>query len=122
MSMAVLPVLNGSNQAIWQSKVPPVLQGRVFSSRLMIAQVTAPIAMLASGPLADRVFGPAMQSSGALAPVFGRLTGTGKGAGISLMFIFFGLAGAAAGLTGYLIPSVRNVKSLIPDHDEVAPD
>jgi DHA3 family macrolide efflux protein-like MFS transporter len=118
MMMAVIPVLNGSNQAIWQSKVPPALQGRVFSSRLMIAQVTAPIAMLASGPLADRVFSPAMLATGSLAPVFGWLTGTGKGAGISLMFVLFGLAGVVVGLAGYLIPSVRNVETLIPDHDE----
>ncbi|MCB0032019.1 MAG: MFS transporter, partial [Anaerolineales bacterium] len=27
------PLLNGSNQAIWQAKVPPDLQGRVFSVR-----------------------------------------------------------------------------------------
>jgi len=117
MMMVVLPMLNGSNQAIWQSKVPPSLQGRVFSTRLIIAQVTAPIAMLASGPLADRIFGPAMLASGSLAPVFGWLTGTGKGAGISLMFVLFGLAGAVAGMVGYLIPSVRNVERLIPDHD-----
>ncbi len=116
-SMAFLPVLNGSNQAIWQSKVPPSLQGRVFSARLIIAQVAAPISMLASGPLADKVFGPAMLTSGSLAPVFGWLTGTGNGAGISLMFVLFGLAGVAAGLAGYLIPSVRNVERLIPDHD-----
>ncbi|MHB8106364.1 MAG: MFS transporter [Candidatus Cryosericum sp.] len=117
MMMAVLPFLNGSNQAIWQSKIPPPLQGRVFSTRLMIAQVTAPIAMLASGPLADKVFGPAMMPAGRLALAFGWLTGTGKGAGISLMFVVFGLAGAMAGLVGYLIPNVRNVESLIPDHD-----
>jgi MFS family permease len=117
MSMVFLPMLNGSNQAIWQSKVPPSLQGRVFSVRLIIAQVTAPIAMLASGPLADRVFGPAMLTSGSLAPVFGWLTGSGKGAGISLMFVLFGLAGAVAGMAGYLIPTVRNVEQLIADHD-----
>lgn len=117
MTMIAIPVLNGSNQAIWQSKVPPALQGRVFSSRLMIAQVTAPIAILASGPLADRVFGPAMMSTGTLAPVFGWLTGTGNGAGISLMFVVFGLLGTAVGLAGYLIPSVRDVERLIPDHD-----
>jgi DHA3 family macrolide efflux protein-like MFS transporter len=86
----------------------------------MIAHVAAPIAMLASGPLADRVFSPAMMASGSLAPVFGWLTGTGKGAGISLMFVLFGLAGVVVGLAGYLIPSIRNVETLIPDHKEVA--
>ncbi|MCX6086091.1 MAG: MFS transporter [Caldiserica bacterium] len=117
MSMVFLPMLNGSNQAIWQSKVPPSLQGRVFSVRLIIAQVTVPLAMLASGPLADKSFGPAMMPGGSLAPLFGWLTGVGPGAGISVMFVWAGLAGALVGAGGYLVPSIRNVEKVIPDHD-----
>lgn len=117
LTMVILIVLNGSNQAIWQSKVPPALQGRVFSVRRLIAQVAVPIAMLASGPLADRVFGPAMMPAGSLARLFGWLSGTGPGAGISLMFVWGGLAGAVVGLVGYLIPNIRNVEQLIADHD-----
>jgi len=51
----ILPVINGSSQAIWMSKVPPELQGRVFSIRLWIAQITSPIAMLLAGPIADKL-------------------------------------------------------------------
>ena len=110
-------LLNAGNQAIWQAKIPPALQGRVFSVRRLIAQVSAPLAMLASGPLADRVFGPAMMEGGSLAPVFGWLTGTGAGAGMSLMFVGVGLASAAVGLAGYLIPSIRDVERIVPDYD-----
>lgn len=117
LMMVPVIILNGSNQAIWQSKVPPALQGRVFSVRRLIAQVTVPVAMLASGPLADKVFGPAMMPAGRLAPVFGWLTGTGMGTGISLMFVWAGLAGAAVGIVGYFVPNIRNVEVLIPDHD-----
>jgi hypothetical protein len=117
LMMVVETILNGSNQAIWQSKVPPALQGRVFSVRRMIAQVSAPIAMLSSGPLADKVFGPAMMPGGSLVPLFGWVTGVGPGAGISLMFVLAGLAGALVGAGGYLVPSIRNVERLIPDHD-----
>lgn len=117
LMMVVLTILNGSNQAIWQSKVAPALQGRVFSVRRLIAQVTVPVAMLASGPLADKVFGPAMMPTGSLAPLFGWLTGTGMGTGISLMFVWAGLAGAVVGIVGYLVPSIRDVERLIPDHD-----
>jgi len=120
LMMVILTVLNGSNQAIWQSKVPPALQGRVFSVRRLIAQVTVPVAMLASGPLADKVFGPAMMPAGRLAPLFGWVTGTGAGAGISLMFVWVGLAGACVGIVGYLVPSIRDVERLIPDHDASA--
>jgi MFS transporter, DHA3 family, macrolide efflux protein len=36
----LIPVLNGSNQAIWQAKVAPDVHGRVFSARRLIAWLT----------------------------------------------------------------------------------
>ena len=113
----ILPTLNGSNQAIWQAKVPPDIQGRVFSVRRLIAQISAPIAMLAAGPLADNLFEPAMAEGGAWTAAFGWLVGVGPGAGMGLMFVFAGLLGAAVGLAGYLFPAVRNVEDIMPDHD-----
>lgn len=114
-----LPILNGSNQAIWQSKVPPDLQGRVFSVRRLIAQIAAPLAMLMAGPLADYVFEPAMSEGGALAPTFGGLLGTGPGAGMALMFVISGVLSMFVGLGGYLFPVIRDVERLLPDHDEL---
>jgi MFS family permease len=112
-----IPIVNGSNQAIWQAKVAPDVQGRVFATRRLIAQISSPIAMLLAGPLADWVFEPAMAGAGGMASLFGGLVGTGAGAGMALMFVFTGLAGALVGLAGYLIPAVRNVEDLLPDHD-----
>jgi MFS family permease len=111
------PIINGSNQAIWQSKVPPGLQGRVFTARRVLAQVTAPLAMLAAGPLADRVLEPGLAPGGPLVPLFGGLVGTGPGAGMSLVFVFSGLAASLAGAAGYLLRSVREVEERLPDHD-----
>lgn len=37
LGASVGPLINASNQAIWQSKVPSDLQGRVFSARRLIA-------------------------------------------------------------------------------------
>ncbi|HUS78952.1 MAG TPA: MFS transporter [Patescibacteria group bacterium] len=116
-TMCFMPIINGSNQAIWQSKVPPEVQGRVFATRMVIAQIAVPISMALAGPLADWVFGPAMMPGGALAPVFGWLVGTGPGTGISLIFVFVGLAGVVVGLSGYAFNSVRNAEDIIPDHD-----
>ncbi len=113
----ILPFLNGSNQAIWQSKVAPDLQGRVFSVRRLIAQISAPVGMLLAGPLADRVFEPAMQAGGAFAPTFGGLVGTGPGAGMALIFVITGSLGVIGGLSGYLIPVIRNAEDILPDHD-----
>jgi MFS family permease len=112
-----LPVLNGSNQAIWQAKVAPDVQGRVFSVRRLIAQISAPVAMLAAGPLADFVFEPGMRAGGGLTSLFGGLFGTGPGAGMAVMMFLAGVAGIAVALAGYLFPAVRDAESILPDHD-----
>ncbi len=112
------PILNGSNQAIWQSKVAPDLQGRVFSVRLLIAQITIPVAMLMTGPLADKIFEPAMSSDSVMSSAFGWLVGTGPGAGMALMLVAAGALGVLVGVGGYMFPTIRNVETLLPDHDE----
>jgi len=119
MNMLFIPFVNGSNQAIWQSKVPPEMQGRVFAVRSQIAQISAPVAMAITGPLTDRFLTPTMDVGGSLAPVFGWLVGVGPGSGISLLFVFMGVAGFVTGLVGYLFPQIRNVEGIIPDHDQV---
>lgn len=119
----IITILNGSNQAIWQAKVPPDLQGRVFSARRWIAQITAPLGMLVSGPLADQIFEPAMSQTSALSSLFGPLVGTGPGTGMALIFIFTGSLGIIGALSGYLFPIIRNVEDIMPDHDvEIALD
>lgn len=115
LAMACAPVVNGSSQAIWQRKVPPALQGRVFATRSMVALAAAPLAYALSGPLADRVFGPLLLEGGALAGSLGRLLGTGPGRGIGLMFILSGLATATLSLLAYLNPALRRVEEELPD-------
>ena len=117
LSQLFIPIINGSNQAIWQAKVPPAVQGRVFATRRMIAQISFPVAVLLAGPLADRVFEPAMSAGGWAASLFGPLVGTGPGAGMSLMILLSGIIGVAIGLVGYSIPAVRNVETILPDFD-----
>ncbi|MEM7032036.1 MAG: MFS transporter, partial [Chloroflexota bacterium] len=113
-----IPFINGSNQAIWQAKVPPALQGRVFSARRVIAQASYLIGFVVAGPLADRVFDPAMQEGGSLAVLFGGIFGVGDVAGIGLFITLCGILGVLFSASGYLIPAVRNVETLIPDHKE----
>jgi hypothetical protein len=113
------PIINASNQAIWQSKVAPDLQGRVFSARRLIAWFTNPISPIIGGTLADFVLEPAMRTESALASSFGWLVGTGPGAGMGLLIVFCGLGMSLIGLIGYLIPTVRNAEDLLPDHDQL---
>lgn len=120
LSAAVfIPFIVGANWAIWQAKVPPDVQGRVFSTRATLEGMCIALGYLLAGPLADRLFEPALQPGGALVPVFGWLVGTGPGAGMAAMFLFTAFGGMIVSLSGYLIPRLRNVETDVPDFDLV---
>ncbi len=112
-------LINTSNQAIWQAKVAPDVQGRVFSSRRLIAWITQPISPIIAGMLADFVMEPAMATNSTLAATWGWLVGTGPGSGMGLLFVFTGVAAAFVGLTGYFVPNIRNAEDVLPDHDQL---
>jgi MFS family permease len=116
------PLTDGCNQAIWQAKVAPDVQGRVFTARMVIAWLAQPISLALAGPLVDRVLEPAMAQGGGLAPTFGSLVGTGAGTGMSLLIIATGLLTALAGIGGYLSAVVRNAEDILPDHDHLSRD
>lgn len=113
------PLINTSNQAIWQAKVAPDVQGRVFSARRLIAWFTQPIAPVIAGTLADYVMEPAMSSDSIIANIFGSSFGTGPGAGMGLFMYFTGVVASSIGLIGYFIPNIRNAEDILPDHDEL---
>jgi len=121
IGLIILPTVQGSSQGIWQAKVAPDVQGRVFSARLLIAQISAPLSMLITGPLADYVFEPAMKEGGNLADMFGWLVGTGPGAGMALILVITGVLGFAVALGGYAFRVVRNAETLLPDYDAETP-
>jgi hypothetical protein len=112
----LLSICNASSQAIWQAKVAPDLQGRVFATRMMMAIFATPLAYLLAGPLADLVFEPLMAPDGALAESLGRLIGVGTGRGIGLIFILMGLLISFAAAVAYLHPRIRLVEEELPDH------
>ncbi len=115
------PLSNGASQAIWQAKVPPDVQGRVFSARRLIAWSTGPVTPVLAGLLADYVTEPAMQPGGVLAKTFGWLVGTGPGAGMALQFVIAGVLYLAIVMTViFFVPVVRNLEDSIPDHDKPA--
>jgi len=116
--MAVIPVANTASQVLWQLKVPPAVQGRVFAIRRMISQGISPVAILLAGPLADNVFEPLLVEGGGLAGSVGTLIGTGQGRGIGLMFIVTGLLTFLLGIVGYALPRVRHLETELPDYIE----
>jgi MFS transporter, DHA3 family, macrolide efflux protein len=120
LSSIVIPLVNGSNQAIWQSKVAPDVQGRVFSARRLIAWFTNPISPIIAGTLADYVLEPAARAQTGLPATFAWLVGTGPGSGMGLLIVLCGLASAMVGLLGYFIPAIYNAEAILPDHDVLA--
>ncbi len=117
--MSTQPLMNASSQAIWQRKVAPELQGRVFSVRRGIAWSSGLVVPLLAGPLADYVFRPLMIQGGALAPLLGPIMGVGPSRGTGLMFVIAGLLMAAVSAAGLLVPLLRRVELDIPDHEPV---
>ncbi len=121
MAMTALfsPLINSSNQAIWQAKVAPDVQGRVFSARRLIAWFTNPISPIIGGTLSDFVLEPAMKGHTALTSVFGGLVGTGPGAGMGLLIVFCGLGAMLVGVGGYFFKPILHAEDILPDHDKL---
>jgi hypothetical protein len=111
----MLPIINGSSQALWQTKVAADLQGRVFAVRRMIAQSIQPISMLLAGPLADRVFEPLLVEGGPLSSSIGSIIGVGDGRGTALMFILLGSLVMLFSVMAYSHPRIRKVEDELPD-------
>lgn len=110
------PVAGGSSQAIWQSKVPLALQGRVFAIRQVSAIAAAPVAMLAAGTLADGFFEPLLaEPGGILADVFG----SGPGRGTGMMFVLAGIAAILVVAGALRHPRIRNLETEVPDVAEL---
>jgi MFS family permease len=111
---AGLPVINSSAQAIWQAKVAPEVQGRVFAFRRVIGQASMPIAILLAGPLAD-FCKPLLRTGGALADSAGRLVGVGEGRGIALVYLLLAVATLGIGIWGILSRGLNRLEQEVPD-------
>jgi DHA3 family macrolide efflux protein-like MFS transporter len=108
-------IFSASSDAIWQGKVAPGVQGRVFAMGSAVAMSSMPLAYVLAGPLADRVFEPLLAVNGPLARSVGQVIGVGRGRGIGLMFIVMGVFTMLAAAGGYLQPRIRLVEDELPD-------
>lgn len=115
VSFSAIPIAAGSSQAIWQAKVDPDVQGRVFSIRQVAAQAMVPVSYLLAGPLADGVFEPLLAEGGALAGSVGAVIGVGEGRGIALLFMLLGACAVLATVAAYAYPRIRLIEDEIPD-------
>lgn len=121
-TLASVPIASGCSQVIWQSKVPPDVQGRVFAIRGMIATSMMPLAYILSGLLADGVFEPLMDGGATLAVTVGQVIGVGPGRGIGLMYVLGGLLLLLVTAAAYAYPRMRLLEDELPDAIPAAPD
>lgn len=113
LMMLPLTMVNASFMSLLQSKVPADMQGRVFALMSQVAMALSPLGLLLIGPLADKVFEPAVLQSGwqVVAP----LVGASKGAGMGLLILIAGTLTAIGSIAFYAIPRVRHLEAIVPD-------
>ena len=111
------PIVDVAMNNFLQTKVPPDVQGRVFSASDFIAQVPFLVTPFLAGYFGDKIFEPAMQTGGALVNTFGWLVGTGPGAGYGLMIFLCGIGGTLVGAIAYFSPAIRNIDQTLPDYE-----
>jgi hypothetical protein len=111
------PVINSAYIAILQAKVAPDLQGRIFGIENAITTISFPLAQLLAGQLADRVFEPALMPGGTLVDPLGSFFGVGPGAGMGMTIFIGGIIAVITGSMGYVIESIREIETIMPDHE-----
>ncbi|HEX4420530.1 MAG TPA: MFS transporter [Kofleriaceae bacterium] len=124
--MFVFPLLGSTQQALWQTRVPHHMQGRISAVRNTVSTAATPLAFALAGPLADRVFRPLLVAGGGLdGTLVGRVLGTGPDRGIGLLFVVMGLLSITAAALAYLHPRIRHVEQelavVIDDKQPSAP-
>ncbi|MFJ6167600.1 MFS transporter [Micromonospora orduensis] len=116
----LMPIVNGTMQAIIQTKVPPQRQGRVFGAVMFVSQISAPLAMVCSGLVADRVFEPQAATGTGLVGLLRPVVGSGPGSGMATMLLIAGGCGIAVAVWGLANRQVRDIDVILPDWDGVA--
>jgi MFS transporter, DHA3 family, multidrug efflux protein len=90
--LALIPVIEASEQTVLQRSIPFERQGRVFGFAQLVENAAAPLTAFLMAPLAESVFMPLM-TDGAGADLIGGWFGTGPERGLALMFTMAGLIG-----------------------------
>lgn len=92
---------------IWQSKVSPAYQGRVFGIMRLVSQVTIPVSLFFMTLLSDRIAVPLFSHRNVL--LLSKYLGSGSSAGMSFVLILSGvLFGVICPLIMFLFPEIRN--------------
>lgn len=110
------PLVDASFMSILQAKVPPNMQGRVFSILFQFMYIANPFSLLVTGPLADNVFEPAVENHKwtGLTPLIGSQPGSGMG----LLMLIAGISITVATILVYFWPRACRLESDLPDYGD----
>lgn len=100
-----IPLMNTNLDALFRSRIPVDMQGRVYSARNTLQFFTIPLGYLLGGWLVDSAFEPFMATLTASHPLI-RLLGAGKGSGAALLFLL--IAGMGLGVVVVSMVKHRN--------------
>ncbi|HEY0734340.1 MAG TPA: MFS transporter [Herpetosiphonaceae bacterium] len=103
--------------AIWLTKVPPTLIGRVKGTTTTLDSILGTATLLGAGLLADRVFEPLLAEGGALSTTVGTIIGTGPGRGIALLLLLNGLVALLLVGVAAFNRHTRLLEDTLPDVD-----
>ena len=87
-----IPVMNTNMDALFRSRIPVEMQGRVYSARNTFQFFTIPLGYLLGGILVDNVFEPFMQTQTENS-IFTLVFGSDKGSGAAFLFFVIAFAG-----------------------------
>lgn len=108
------PIFNGLFISVMQVKIPPDMQGRVFSVMSQFSTLLMPLSFLLVGPLADNVFSPAVGTD--MWAIVAPFMGTDAGSGYGLMIVVVGIIGILLTVIAFSIAPIRNLESLMPNY------
>lgn len=107
----LVPPMNANLAAVLRTKIPVMMQGRVFAVRGTLQHFTIPLGLFLGGVLSDNVLEPFMRQPSAFQRIFAALVGTGRGSGTAIIFLFTGALGFLASYLCLKNPRFRELDS-----------
>lgn len=113
---ATVAFCDGTMMTLWQRKIRPELQGRVFALKDTLTTALMPIGVLLFTPIAEFWFEPNLQVGGTWASGLGRIFGVGPGRGIGFLYLVSNVLCLPIVIMALMSKRLRRVDMEIPDH------
>ena len=110
-SYVMAVIMNANLMTVIREKVPPEMQGRVFSAKDTLQNCSIPLGLFLGGVLADYVFEPFMVADSFLQKILSQLFGSGSGSGIAVMFFCVGVFGITISLSRLRKPIYKDLNT-----------